>query len=315
MLRKIFLGVLLLAVAATATVSYVAWKKTAENARVAGTYALPADRFVEVEGLAVRVREQGPQDAPVLLMLHGFTFSLESVDLLADRLDEAYRVVRYALRGHGLTGPDPAKRYSPDQRAAHIGAVMDALGIETATLVGNSLGGLAAWKFAVGEPGRVDNLVLISPGAYPMNGVTDIPADIPPALAAYFMLLPEEGIDLSIERIYAKPEAISAERKASLKAMMRAPGNGQAFIDALKVFTLPDPEPDLARIAAPTLIIWGTEDVLIAPTHGERIASAIPGAELVLLDGVGHVAHEEDPVRVAAEITRFLAAARDDDAS
>jgi pimeloyl-ACP methyl ester carboxylesterase len=306
-MRNLLLGIAaVLFVAAGGYAAFVYFAGNEDPAALEAAYAEPEDRFVEVEGLRVRIREQGPEGAPVLLMLHGFTFSLESYDQLAGLLDDQYRVVRYDLRGHGLTGPDPQKRYAPDQRAAHIGEIMDALAIERASIVGNSLGGLAAWRFAATSPDRVDHLVLISPGAYPMNGVGDEPAPVPPALEAYFRYVPQAGLDASIGRIYADPEAVSEERRQLLGDMMRREGNGQAFVDALKVFTLPDPEPMLDGIDTPTLILWGESDMVIDPAQGEAMVEAMPRARLETLQGVGHVAHEEAPGEVAELIRFFL---------
>lgn len=289
---------------------FLFWQQTRglDAEAVNQSYLEDADRFVAVEGLGVRVRDEGPRDAPVILMLHGFTYSLESYDALAADLSQDYRVVRYDLRGHGLTGPDPQKRYAPQQRAEHIGAIMDALEIETAHVVGNSLGGLAAWRFAATEPSAVDGLILISPGAYPINGVTEEPAPVPAALEAYLLTVPESGLELSLARVYADPSSLSQARKEEIRAMMRREGNGQAFIDALNLFVLPDPDPILATITAPTLIIWGEQDQVISSSHGERLLRVMPDAELVTLPNVGHVAHEEDPEHVAAEIRQFLSA-------
>ncbi|MEM1380499.1 MAG: alpha/beta hydrolase [Pseudomonadota bacterium] len=312
MVRKLLGGILAITLIGAAALGLISWQTAQSNAAASLALTQSADQFVEVDGLTVRVRDEGPRDAPVLIMLHGFTFSLESFDQLTEDLQADYRIIRYDLRGHGLTGPDPQKRYAPEQRAAHIGAVMDQLGIQRATLVGNSLGGLASWRFAADNPERLEKLILISPGAYPINGVTEEPAPVPPALEAYFRFLPESGIDMSIDRIFADANAIGDERKASIKAMMRAPGNGQAFIDALKVFTLPDPEPDLARVVSPTLIIWGDADVVISPKDGEKMRSAMPDAELLLLPSIGHVAHEEAPQRVADAIREFLDGERDE---
>lgn len=312
MIRKLFLGAVLLIGAGSVGVTLFSWQQTRTNAAAAADFFTSEDRYVEVDGLDVRVRIEGPENAPTLLMLHGFTFSLESYDELAAQLDDTFRVIRYDMRGHGLTGPDPEKRYSPEQRAAHVGAVLDALGVEAAAIMGNSLGGLAAWRYAASVPDRVDALILVSPGAYPINGVTDEPAPVPAALAAYFRLLPEAGIDASIERIYADASRISDERKATIKAMMRAPGNGAAFIDAVEVFTLPDPEPALSGLDVPTLIIWGDDDVVIDPAHGRKMRSVMPQAELLMLAGVGHAAHEEVPERVAREVRRFLGEPRNE---
>ncbi|GGY49843.1 alpha/beta fold hydrolase [Parvularcula lutaonensis] len=307
-MRKLLAGLLVVLAAGAVAVLGYNYKASqgVDQATVEEAYLETQDQFVPIDGLEVRVRDEGPRDAPVLLMLHGFTFSLESFDALAERLSTDYRVIRYDLRGHGLTGPDPQKRYSPAQRAEHIGAVLDTLGIERATIIGNSLGGLASWRFAAENPSRVEALVLISPGAYPINGVSDEPAPVPPLVEAYLRTVPEAGLEASLSRIYADPSKITPERKAEIRAMMRREGNGEAFVDALKVFTLPDPEPMLARVEAPTLIIWGREDQVISPDDGSKMVAVMPRAELVLLEDIGHVAHEEDPERVAREIERFL---------
>ncbi|WP_036767213.1 alpha/beta fold hydrolase [Parvularcula oceani] len=270
-------------------------------------YMTEEDRFVTVGGVRVRVREEGPRRAPVLLMMHGFTSSLETWDSVAERLSEEYRVIRFDLLGHGLTGPDPQRRYSPAERAAFTGAVMDGLGIARATLVGNSLGGLAAWRFASDNPERVSALVLISPGAYSINGVTEKPAPIPPATAIFLRTAPEAGLRAVAAGIYADPSAVPAARMALMRDMMRREGNGEAFIHSLEEFTLPDPDPDLRRLEMPVLVLWGRSDRLIPPRQGERMAKIIPDVRLVMLSGVGHAAQEESPARVAKEIEDFLA--------
>lgn len=307
-MRGILVILLVLVLLIGAGGAYFFWSesKGEDAASVEAEYLDTDDRFIDVAGMKVRVREQGPTDAPVLIMLHGFTFSLESFDALADALDDEYRVVRYDMRGHGLTGPDPQKRYAPQQRAAHIGEIMDTLGVERATIIGNSLGGLAAWRFAATAPERLDALVLISPGAYPINGVTDEPAEVPAAVQAYLRFAPKPAVDASVSRIFADPDAVSEERREVLRAMMTREGNGEAFVDALNVFTLPDPEPLLGRIEVPTLIIWGADDQVISAQDGVKMEAAITGAELIVLDGIGHVAHEEAPQRVASDIRAFL---------
>ena len=308
-MRNFLFGALVLVVLVGGSLGAYVWRVSQglDAASVEASHKESSDLFIDVKGVTVRVRDEGPKEAPVLLMLHGFTFSLESFDALAALMVPDFRVVRYDLRGHGLTGPDPEKRYSPDQRADHIGAVMAALGIENATLVGNSLGGLASWRFAAKEPSRIDHLVLISPGAYPINGVGDEPAPVPTALEAYLRMVPEAGLELSLDRIYADAGVLTDERRTEIRDMMRREGNGQAFIDALKVFTLPDPEPILSKLSVPTLIVWGAEDQVISPNHGKRMEAVIPDAKLVFFEATGHVAHEEKPARMASELKQFLA--------
>ncbi|MEO1659158.1 MAG: alpha/beta hydrolase [Pseudomonadota bacterium] len=296
-------------VAAVAAASYFGWQQfgAAPGTETVRELSDPStERFVEVAGATVRVREEGPEGAPVILLLHGFSFSLETWDAWAEALSASYRVVRYDLLGHGETGPDPFERYAPAQRAAFIADVMDALGHEQVILGGNSLGGLAAWRFAANNPERVGALILVSPGAYPINGVADEPVPVPPAVALYLRAVPEMGLRASLKRIYADPGVISEERIETIGEKMRRPGNGEAMVRSLEEFVLPDPTAELANVEAPTLVLWGEADQVIPPSHGQWLVDAIPNAELITYPGVGHVAHEERPEATLKDVEAFL---------
>ena len=248
-MKRFLLAVLALFVLGAAAFGFLTWQalQGLDPAVLEAEYMTPADRFVEVKGLRVRVREDGPPAAPPIILLHGFTFSLESFDGWAAALSSDYRVIRFDLAGHGLTGPDPQKRYAPGERADFVGDVMDALGIERAAVGGNSLGGLAAWRFASAHPDRVDALVLVSPGAFSANGVSDAPIEAPKAMEVYLRTAPEAGIRAGIARIFSDPSRVSDTRIRTIQDMMRRRGNGQAFVDSINEFTLPDPVADLRR--------------------------------------------------------------------
>ncbi|GJL91277.1 alpha/beta fold hydrolase [Hyphococcus sp.] len=269
-------------------------------------YLSADDRFVDIDGARVRVRIEGADNAPAIILVHGFTHSLETWDGWASVLKQDHRVIRYDLMGHGLTGPDLKQRYSPAERAQTIGDIMDALGVDHAAIVGNSLGGLAAWRFASGHPDRVEKLILISPGAYPLNGAADAPAEIPAAMKVYLMTAPEAGVRASAGYIYADDSKITDARVAVMRDMMHREGNGEALIQSLEEFTLPDPTEALSRITAPTLIEWGEGDVIIPIQQGRDLAAAIPGAKLITYPGVGHAAQEEAPAETVADAIAFL---------
>jgi pimeloyl-ACP methyl ester carboxylesterase len=308
--KKLLIALMLVAALGAAFFGSLAWRSLQglDPAALEAKYMTPADRSIDVEGARVRVREEGPPDAPAVLMIHGFVFSLESFDGWAAALRSDYRVIRFDLLGHGLTGPDADKRYSPPERAAFIGDLMDALEIDRAVVAGNSLGGLSAWRFAASHPERVEALILVSPGGYPINGVGDAPLPPPKAMETFLRLVPEAGARASLQYIYSDDAKATDARAALMRDMMRRRGNGQAFIDSINEFTLPDPEPDLARIAAPTLILWGEDDVIIPIAQGERMAAMIPGARLARYAGVGHAAQEEAPEATAADVRAFLEA-------
>ncbi|MEO1136919.1 MAG: alpha/beta hydrolase [Pseudomonadota bacterium] len=307
-MKKFFglLAGLLLIGAVTGTIFYLRAAGGVPAETLESTYVKTEDRFVDISGARVRVREEGASTAPVVLLVHGFTHSLETWDGWAAHLKDRYRVIRYDLLGHGLTGPDPNERYAPDERAAFIGDLMSALDIKSAFIAGNSLGGLAAWKFAAINPDRVRGLILVSPGAFSLNGVSDKPAEIPAAMKAYLMTAPEAGVRASAELIYADDSKITEARLRTMRDMIRRKGNGAALIKSLEEFTLPDPSDLLQSVAAPTLIIWGEDDVIIPIEQGRQMTALMQNAALKAYPGVGHAAQEEAPAETIVEATAFL---------
>lgn len=304
MLKKLLVIVVVVA-AGAAGFSYLSSERAPQGD--ASPYFTVDDRMMEIAGANVRVRIEGPEDAPAIVLMHGFVYSLETWDAWAAALKPEYRVIRFDLLGHGLSGPDPQRRYSPDERAIFVGDVMDALSIDRAVIGGNSLGGLAAWRFAAMSPERVSALILVSPGAYPTNGVTDSPVTPPPPIALFLKTAPQAGVALTLTNIYSDDSKVTPALVDRVGDMMREDGNGEAFLQSIEEFTLPDPEPALAAIAAPTLILWGADDALIPPDHGARMAAAMPNARLIAYEGVGHVAQEEAPEQTVADVKAFLA--------
>ena len=307
-MKKFLFAILFLLGVGALIVGGIYWQaqQGVSAASLEAQYATPDDRFVDIAGARVRIREEGDPSAPPVVLIHGFTHSLETWDGWAEALKPDYRVIRYDLLGHGLTGPDPEKRYAPTERAAFLGDIFDALEIENAAIAGNSLGGLAAWRFASDNPDRVNALILISPGAYPLNGVSDAPAEIPAAMKAYLLTAPEAGVRASAGLIYADDSKITEERVTVMRDMIRRKGNGAAMINSLEEFTLPDPSGALSRIQAPTLILWGEGDILIPIEQGRKIEQAIPNARLIAYPGVGHAAQEEAPEETVADALVFL---------
>lgn len=268
------------------------------------------ERAIPITGADIWVREEGPLDAPVIIMLHGFTFSLETFDALAADLSQDHRVVRYDLLGHGRTGPDAKKRYAPSARADVLGEVMDTLGIERAIILGHSLGGTVAWRFAATEPSRLDSLILINGPAFDFSGVEHRPAAPNPLLAAHLTNPTSTSVRQVASFFYANPSAVSDARYAQLVERMQGPGLGQAFLDHIGEFTMPDPTLELAKITAPTLILWGASDRLVPVEQADRMTSALSSARLITYPGVGHVAHEEASERILVDIRAFLEATR-----
>lgn len=277
---------------------------SAEATAAASRSPAAADRFVTVEGVRFRIREEGPRSAPPIILIHGFTFSLESWDGWAADLARDHRVIRYDLAGHGLSGPDPHGQYGTAERVRQLGRLMDRLGIARATIAGNSFGGLVAWNFAVAQPNRVDRLILVDSAAYSINGVTEKPVPVPDMMRGYLLDPKPAAVAFSAGAIFAHPERLSADRLTLMQAMIAR--NGPALVAHLEQFTLPDPRPALGRITVPTLVLWGRADKVIPVAQASELAAAIKGSKLIIYDDVGHAPQEEAAAASMADVRAFL---------
>jgi pimeloyl-ACP methyl ester carboxylesterase len=298
-------GLLLVAAAAAARWYTPEIKPEALERSVAGPGS--GSRFVEIDGVRLHYRDEGA-GAP-LLLLHGLTASLFSWDRCAEILSGKLRVLRLDLPGHGLTGPHPAGRYGWADMASLTTRFLDELGVERASVAGSSLGGAVAWQLAARFPERVDRLVLLAPIGYPMPGKLPWPLRLlahpvlGPALSRF---TPRREFMKRLAATYGDPALIDARDADRQFRLFRRAGNRAALGAFLRGGPIPDPRPLLAKITAPTLLLWGSRDTVAPPAVAERFARDIPGAEVRVIEGAGHAPMTELPEETAAAILAFL---------
>jgi pimeloyl-ACP methyl ester carboxylesterase len=258
-------------------------------------------------GFRLHVRDDGPRDAPALMMLHGFGSSLHTFEPWARALAGPYRVVRFDLPGSGLSEPDPTGLYTDARSMELLVALMDRLGIARASLIGNSIGGRLAWAFAAAHPDRADKLVLISPDGFASPGFAYGRApEVPPVLSIMRHVLPRFLLRMNLVAAYANPDALSDETLDRYHALLRATGNRAALIERMRQTVLRDPVPLLRGIEAPVLLLWGQTDAMIPIANASDYLAALPHASLITLPGLGHVPQEEDPAMSLAPVRDFL---------
>jgi pimeloyl-ACP methyl ester carboxylesterase len=129
------------------------WTPDRPRAALEARHAAPPSAFVEVEGVRFHLRDTGPRDAPAVLLLHGFGSSLHTWEDWARAMEAERRVVRLDLPGFGLTGADPTGDYSDTRAVLLLAALLDRLGLPRVDLVGSSMGGRIAWRFAAEQAG------------------------------------------------------------------------------------------------------------------------------------------------------------------
>ena len=275
-------------------------------------WAAAPSLFISMDGMQVHLRDEGPRDDPSpIVLLHGTSASLHTWEGWAAALRGQRRIIRFDLPGYALTGPDPRKAYNiGSDYPAFVLAVMDALKVQRFVLAGNSLGGQIAWHTALAAPQRVDKLILVDSSGYPLDS-TSVPLGFRiarnPVLAPLMQnILPRAVVESSLRNVYGQPERVTPELVDLFMDMTRRAGNRAALTERFKSGYTADTT-RLAQIKAPTLILWGGQDRLIPPNHGERFEKAITGAQRVVFPQLGHVPHEEDAAQTVVAVKAFLA--------
>jgi 3-oxoadipate enol-lactonase len=244
----------------------------------------------------------GPADAPPLILSNSLGADLRMWDPQAEALAERFRLVRYDTRGHGAS-PVPDGPYSIDHLGQDALALLDHLGIERAHWVGLSLGGMTGMWLAINAPERLDRLVVLCTSA--QLGPPENWRERAETVRAQGT---EAVADAGVGRwLTERFRAENPDTAAWLRDMIRAtPDPGYAACCA--VIEHMDLTPGLAGITAPTLVIAGAQDPTTPPEHGERIAAAVAGARLEVLEPAAHLANVEQPDAVTRLILDHLEA-------
>jgi pimeloyl-ACP methyl ester carboxylesterase len=255
----------------------------------------------------LHVRDTGPKNAPTVVLIHGFGASLHTWETWARGLSTSFRVVRFDLPGSGLSGADPTGDYTDRRSIQVLVTLMDDLGVRRASLIGNSIGGRIAWKFAVQAPDRIDRLVLVSPDGFASSGFSyGVKPEIPMLVRMMRYVLPKPLVRMNLAPAYGDPARLSDEHVNRYYDLMLAPGIRDALIARMEQTVLEDPESLLPRIGAPTLLVWGEKDGMIPFSNSADYMRLIPDITLAALPGLGHVPQEEDPVRSLEPVAAFL---------
>jgi pimeloyl-ACP methyl ester carboxylesterase len=278
-------------------------------------WAPPPSDFVDVKGQVVHLRDEGPRADPLpVVLLHGTSASLHTWEGWVKAIKGKRRVITLDLPAFGLTGPFSGRYagqpYGGDEYARFVLDVLDALQVPRFVIGGNSLGGEIAWRVATLARERVDRLVLVDatgpafePGNIPIGWRI---ARVPVLNRLLEEMLPRPLVAQGVVAVYGHPERVSSELIDRYFELTLREGNRRALVQRLAVWK-PGADADrIGTLTLPTLILWGGRDQLVPPAVGQTFAKAIAGSQLVVFDDLGHVPHEEDPVRTVQPVLAFL---------
>lgn len=278
-------------------------------------WAPPPSEFIDLRGQVVHLRDEGPRDDPVpIVLIHGTSSSLHTWEGWVKALKPQRRVISFDLPGFGLTGPFSgqwtADDYRGDTYARFVIALMDHFGLQRAVVGGNSLGGEVAWRTARLAPQRVAQLILVD-----ASGTAFEPESIPPGFLLARLpvvnrlaehLLPRPVVVSTLHSVYGDPQRVSDALVDRYFELSLREGNRRALNQRLSILEADLTPALINEVKTPTLILWGEKDRLIPPANARSFASAIAGSQVVVLPGLGHTPHEEDPAASVAPVKAFL---------
>jgi pimeloyl-ACP methyl ester carboxylesterase len=267
-----------------------------------------------INDLRLRYLDYG--SGPALVLLHGMAASwqwwLENIPTLA----EHHRVIAVDLPGFGQSEPLPA----PAEMATHARTVLDlltALGIESATVAGHSMGGLVAMEMFVADPRRVRNLILVDSGGVPMSErrlrvVLVVLRVCSAVLRRRFVrqaLATKQWVRrLALRAAFRDPRAMSPELAAKTMPLL----GGRGFVDAVAAAgravraTVPE------ATTCPVLLVWGERDVIAPAWCARQLHDRLPDSELVVFASAGHTPMIEFPGQFNDLASKFMAARNGD---
>ncbi|WP_425258592.1 alpha/beta fold hydrolase [Rubrivivax sp. RP6-9] len=278
-------------------------------------WAPPPSDFIDVKGQLVHLRDEGPRnDLVPVVLIHGTSASLHTWEGWVAALKTQRRVITLDLPGFGLTGPytgqyDPDD-YSGDGYARFVLDVLDRLQVQRFVIGGNSLGGEVAWRTAYAARDRVERLILVDSAG--------LPFDRKAAPLAWWIartpglgwlsesMLPRSLVQQGLESVYGHPERITPALVDRYLEISLRDGNRRALGQRLRQMDFGTDAARLDTLKLPTLILWGGQDRLFTPDLGREFQRRIAGSQLQLFDDLGHVPHEEDAARTVQPVKAFL---------
>lgn len=277
-------------------------------------YSSPASRYMDLPGgLRVHYRDEGPREAPVVVLAHGFSASLHAWEPWVARLGGEYRIVTLDLPGHGLTRAPSDFQASTDRSVAVVDQLTRKLGIERFVVGGNSMGGGVAWNYALAHPDRVRGLILVDAAGWPdpersREGSPLVFKLLGNPVGRTILRNADPGLmaEKGLKQAYGDERLVTPELVTRYVELARAPGH-RAILTSGRGAPARTVTPETFKaIRAPTLVMTGEKDTVIPAAHARGFASAIPGAKLVTYPEGGHVPMEQLPDQTAADVRAFL---------
>jgi len=259
-------------------------------------------KMISANGISIRYSDEGPKDAPVVVMSHSLSAELAMWDPQAEVLMEDFRVIRYDTRGHGGTDA-PVGPYSLEMLADDAVGLLDGLGLSKVHWVGLSMGGMIGQTLGLRAPERLLSLTLADTSAGYPAAASAMWSDRIKAARENGMAA---GVEGTMERWFSPGFMASGAPVLDDVRRMIASTPVEGYCGCGAAISNLAVEPRLGEIKLPTLVICGEDDQATPLSMSETIRDGIPGAKLAVLPVARHLANLEDVGGFNAAMMSFL---------
>lgn len=258
------------------------------------------EKFVIVGANKIRYLEEGGSDDNVLLV-HGLGASAERWTRVIPHLSKKYHVIALDLIGYGFSDK-PSVDYTPVFFSQFIFDFLNTLGITKTSMIGSSLGGQIVTECAITQSKMIEKIVLVSPSGIMKQST--------PTLDAYMLaaLYPtQDGTKTVFQMMAGINKEIDSDTINGFIQRMTLPNAKMAFMSTILGIRNAVPLSErLAKISAPTLVVWGKQDTLIPIAYSKDFVSSIKNCQFVEMESSGHTPHVEEPEKFSETVLRFL---------
>jgi len=278
-------------------------------------YGSPESKFVMLDGVRMHYRDEGPTTgdkatAPTIVLVHAHFDNLLSWDPWVDALKDKYRVVRFDMTSHGLTGVDPSGDYTLKRTVDLVEMLVKELNLTTFSMAGTSMGGTISIHYASRHPEQVEKMILLSPGALNtrVRG-RDTPPPLPFGIDILRVITPRLIFQGLLGSGYGDKTKLKEELIDQWWEMMRLEGQREAELTRQRQYVSGDVDAKIRTLIQPTLILWGEANPVVTVDQAKQLVDLMESAKsvkLITYPGVGHMAVHEAPDATARDARAFF---------
>ena len=271
-------------------------------------YLLESSDFIEIDGVNIHFAIDGT--GPDLLLLHANYANLIDWNPWVDQLKKHFRVIRIDIPGHGLTEADPSNDYSMQRTVFLLENFLNELGIDTLSIAGASLGGTTSLHYASQNPEKIDNLILVSPGALNprVRGRTE-PVTLPKPFEIIAYITPKIITETLLKGGFGDPNNVTDQLIKRWHDLLLREGQRDAQIARVNQYVSGDIDRVLSEVRAPALIMWGKKNNVVPVDLAYEMKDMMKNSlriEMIIYESGGHQLVQELGIQTGKDALEYL---------